>query len=298
MKLSDRISDFFVRLGATAKSTVKIALQSRRPTVSMAEGARKGEALIIMGNGPSLADVIATNARELASSRTMALNFAANAEEFTLLKPDFYLLADPHFFEGRGSDPNVGRMFSRFNTEVTWPMTLYVPTGHSAASLGIDNPNIRVENFNFVGAEGFGWFEDFAYSTGLAMPRPRNVLVPAIMTAIEAGFREIYLTGADHGWLTTLSVTDDNEVVSIQPHFYKDNDSEKKRVASVYRDVRLHEILLSFHLAFKSYHAISQYARKRGCSIFNSTPGSFIDAFERRGLPFTTSEGRNQASEG
>lgn len=117
------------------------------------------------------------------------------------------------------------------------------------------------------------------------MPRPRNVLVPAIMTAMRAGFKEIYLAGADHGWLTTLSVTDENEVVSIQPHFYKDNDSEQKRVASVYRDVRLHEILLSMHLAFKSYHRIEQYARRRGIDIFNATPGSFIDAFRRK-MPF------------
>lgn len=288
MKLSDRISAFITDLASTGKSIVKIALQSRRNTVSRQKKATEGAPLIIMGNGPSLADLIATNAEALAGSITMALNFAANAEEFTLLKPDFYLLADPHFFTGRDSDPNVGRMFSRFNTEVSWPMTLYVPAGHDARSLGITNPDITVENFNFVGAEGFVWFENIIYGAGLGMPRPRNVLVPAIMTAIRAGFREIYLTGADHGWLTTLSVTEENEVVSIQPHFYKDNDSEKKRVASVYRNIRLHDILLSFHLAFKSYHAVQRYALTRGCRIYNSTPGSFIDAFPRHPLPLTT----------
>lgn len=286
MKLSDRISDFTTDLGATAKSLVKMALQSRHNTVSRQKAADEGKPLIIMGNGPSLADLISTDTEALARSVTMALNFAANADEFTMIKPDFYLLADPHFFAGRESDPNVGRMFGRFNTAVDWPMTLYVPTGHSAASLGITNPSVRVENFNFVGIEGFRCFENAAYNAGLGMPRPRNVLVPAIMTAIRAGFREIYLTGADHGWLTTLSVTEENEVVSIQPHFYKDNDSEKKRVASVYRDVRLHDILLSFHLAFKSYHAVERYARTKGCHIYNATPGSFIDAFERRKISF------------
>ncbi|MEZ3561432.1 hypothetical protein [uncultured Duncaniella sp.] len=292
MKFSDRLSLFGSQAASSAKSLIKVALQSHGAHISKAKSAADGKALIIMGNGPSLADVIARHGRELSQAVTMALNFAANAEEFKSLRPDFYLMADPHFFTGRADDPNVERLYSRLNTIVDWPMTLYVPSGHSSKSLGLDNGHIIVETFNFVGAEGFGWLTDYLYSHGLAMPRPRNVLIPAIMTAMLAGFSEIYLTGADHGWLNTLSVTDNNEVVSIQPHFYKDNAEEKKRVASVYRDVRLHDILLSFHLAFKSYHALEAYARDRGCRIYNSTPGSFIDAFERHKLPFEISDGR------
>ncbi|WP_438589345.1 hypothetical protein [Duncaniella dubosii] len=34
-----------------------------------------------------------------------------------------------------------------------------------------------METFQFVGAEGFGWLTDYLYSHGLAMPRPRNVLI-------------------------------------------------------------------------------------------------------------------------
>ncbi len=40
------------------------------------------------GQGPSLADVIARHGRELSQAVTMALNFAANAEEFKSLRPD------------------------------------------------------------------------------------------------------------------------------------------------------------------------------------------------------------------
>lgn len=286
MKLSDRLSDFLVQAGSSAKSLIKVALQSRPIRRNISEAARQGKPLIIMGNGPSLSTVIAESATDLAGSVTMALNFAANAPEFTLLRPDFYLMADPHFFEGRKTDPNVEKLFTRFNADVDWSMTLFVPRGQSASTLGITNDNIRVENFNFVGAEGFPALERRLYDSGLAMPRPRNVLVPAIMTGIRAGFKEIYLIGADHGWLSTLSVSEENEVVSIQPHFYKDNAEEKQRVASVYRNVKLHEILLSFHLAFRSYHRLEDYARKKGCHVYNSTPGSFIDAFERRPLPF------------
>lgn len=274
--MTDNLAD---RLGRSLKSLVKIALKGRRPSVTKAD--RGDRRLIIMGNGPSLATNIAEDLELLQRSDTMAVNFAANAPEFESLRPDYYLLADPHFFSAHGTDQNVDRMFDRINTLVTWPMTLYVPVGSRPH---VSNPNVRVERFNMLGVEGFPALERMAYDRGLGMPRPRNVLIPAIMTGILAGYRHIDILGADHSWLRTLSVSDDNTVVSVQPHFYKDNDEEKERVTAVYRDVRLHDILLSFHIAFRSYHAIERYARARGVEICNCTPGSYIDAFKRKTL--------------
>ena len=74
-------------------------------------------------------------------------------------------------------------------------------------------------------------------------------------------------------------------MVSVQPHFYKDNEAEHERVKSVYRDIRLHEIIYSFYVAFKAYFAVERFARRCGAVIYNSTPGSFIDAFPRREIP-------------
>ncbi len=278
--LSDKTAEFSSELGASIKSVVKMVAQSRRCTVKPV--AKAGERLIIMGNGPSLADNIRNDRDKLSQDKTLAVNFAANADEFTELKPNFYLLADPHFFIGWESDPNVGRLFKRFNDAVDWDMTLFVPVNRPSSSLDITNPHIKVEHFNLVGIEGFQWFTSAAYSAGLGMPRPRNVLVPAIMLGILMGFKDIYIIGADHSWIKTLDVNENNEVVSIQPHFYKDNNEEHSRVASVYKNVRLHEILMSFHVAFKAYHQIAAYASAKGVNIYNSTPASYIDAFPRR----------------
>lgn len=286
MKMTDHISRFGTDLGASIKSLVKVAILGRRPSVSKAPDALQGEPLIILGNGPSLRTLLDEKTDLLKKARTMAVNFAANADEFSDIRPDFYLLADPHFFDARESDPNVKKMFNRFNSLVDWPMTLYIPATQKTDHLGLSNPLITVERFNFIGAEGFRCLEYYLYNSGMAMPRPRNVLVPALMTAILAGFKEIYLTGADHGWLSTLGVTEENEVVNFQSHFYKDNVDEHSRVAAVYRNVRLHEVLLSFYLAFRSYHQVEAYAKEKGVRIYNSTPGSFIDAFQRRALPF------------
>ncbi|MDE5874760.1 MAG: hypothetical protein K2H15_03860, partial [Muribaculaceae bacterium] len=103
-----------------------------------------------------------------------------------------------------------------------------------------------------------------------------------IMSAIREGFGRIYLCGADHTWTQTLSVDDENFVVSVQPHFYEDNDKERERVRRAYAGLHLHDVLGSMTIAFRSYWAVKAYAESIGVKIINATPGSMIDAFERR----------------
>lgn len=104
------------------------------------------------------------------------------------------------------------------------------------------------------------------------------------MCGIYAGYNEIYVTGADHSWMETLRVNDNNNVVSVQPHFYADSKAELKRSETEYKGYRLHDILQSFYIAFRSYHTLRRYADRKGINIYNSTPGSYIDAFQRKNL--------------
>ncbi|MCM1520029.1 MAG: DUF115 domain-containing protein [Lachnoclostridium sp.] len=275
---SDKISDIISQAGSTLKSLVKIAVSSRGSDISKCR--QEGDRIIIMGNGPSLAETIESHHELMKTVPLMAVNFAANTSEFFALKPRYYILADPHFF--KSEDKNVKLLLQNL-ANVDWKMTLIIPSrARIAPDLGA---NVEIRRFNMVSAEGFDWFEDKVYSSGLAMPRPRNVLIPAIMTSISMGYKKIYIVGADHSWTRTLSVNERNEVVSIQPHFYAESKEESERVTAVYRDVKLHEIINSFYVAFKAYHRIERFARRKGVTIYNSTPGSFIDAFERRPLP-------------
>ncbi|MDE6423667.1 MAG: hypothetical protein K2K95_09670, partial [Muribaculaceae bacterium] len=163
-------------------------------------------------------------------------------------------------------------------------MTLWVPAKmlHFAKALVIGNDNITLKTFNLTPLEGNKALVHLLIDAGLGMPRPRNVMIPAIMSAIREGYRKIWLCGADHTWTRTLSVDDENFVVSIQPHFYEDNDKEHQRVRAAYAGLRLHDVLGSMTVAFRSYWDIADYAKSRGIEIINATPGSMIDAFPRR----------------
>lgn len=281
----DRLSEFASRLWQTVLSVIKIILQSKwnisLPHISNDTPSE----LVILGNGPSLNDTIANSSAFLHERPLLAVNFAACAELFMELRPRYYVLADPHFFFAF-DQPNVAKLWDVLSHSVDWELTLLVPAKFREAVTGITdlskNTSVNTTFYNSTPIEGFKWIENLAYSSGLGMPRPRNVLIPSLMLALGMGYKTIYLAGADHSWTRTLSVDDDNNVVSIQPHFYKEDEKEVKRVNTEYMHYPLHQIMYSFYVAFRSYFTIERYARHIHATIYNITPGSFIDAFTRK----------------
>ncbi len=280
MKKTDGIKCAVGVFADSMASLLKVALMSRKPS---AASSKEGATIIIMGNGPSLRDAIDNHGDALAANDLFSVNFAPLTQDFFNLKPDIHLLADGLFFQTERQG-NVEEMWSALR-RVGWDMILYVPAQQrKSRDLKTLPKNIEVRYFNLTPASGWKWLMRLLYGAGLAMPRPRNVLVPSLMTAIREGYSRILLTGADHSWSKTLWVTDNNRVVSVQPHFYRDNEKERDRVESLYKDIHLHQIYESFAIAFRSYFAVREYADSRGVEILNATPGSFIDAFPRTNL--------------
>lgn len=273
----------FSDLAGALGSVAKAAVRSRRPF--RAGNPRSGR-IVVLANGPSLRTVLDNDLDRVVNETSLAVNFAANAPEYHVLKPDYYVLADPHFFTGIQSDENVKRLWENIR-KTDWPMTVFLPIQHRRIIRCFFNDsgrlpeNIGIKWFNLTPAEGWGPVVHALYKSGYATPRPRNVLIASLMVALREGFRDIVIIGADHTWLRTLGVDEKNRVVSVQPHFYKDNEKEKERVSREYEGYHLHDILESMTIAFRSYHQIADYARKIGARIVNATPGSFIDAFPR-----------------
>lgn len=285
MQFLNKLSVFLRNTSASVATLIKVALMSRRPSPRGSHC--QNDRIVVLGNGPSLNTTLSQSREFISSYPLMAVNFAANTDLFFEICPKYYVLADPHFFTGNDIDANVKRLWDNF-ASITWPMTLFVPCCKSKCHKIIDlsaNKNIIVKYFNLTPAGGFTLLRHMLFRHGLAMPRPRNVLIPALMLALREGFGKIYVAGADHSWTKTLGVDDNNHVVSIQPHFYNDTASEHKRVATEYAGYHLHDILNSLYIAFKSYFDIADYAINQNAEIINITPESFIDAFPRMKPP-------------
>lgn len=264
----------------TLASFVKIPLMSGRPSPRSSE---VRDTIIIMGNGPSLRDAIDSERDVLMAFPRLAVNFSALTPDFRELRPDYYILADIAFFAAKKTG-NVPKLWESLRS-VDWPMTLFLPAkARKMPEVRSLPDNISVRWYNLTPAEGFTPVMRRLYDSGYAMPRPRNVLIPAIMSAMREGFRRIVLIGADHNWARTLWVTDRNKVVSVQPHFYKDDDEELRRAEEIFSNVRLHEVYENYAIAFRSYFKVKDYSDSRGVEILNATPGSFIDALPRMRL--------------
>ncbi len=292
MAFIDKIQRCLHGAGSTLEGLAKIALWSR-PASALPEGLKNPDELVIIANGPSLARTVADHKHFLADKTLMAVNFCATSPMFADLKPELYIIADPLFWL---VEEKCTRLFGSMAAATTWPMHLFMPVKARGKAdwqqIIQSNSNITVHWYNTTPLEGFEAFTDFTYSHGLGMPRPHNVLIPAIATALRMPFRTIYLAGADHSWLPEIRVTDSNEVLMHQKHFYDKNTSHADTVKREdLSEARLHIILYHMHVAFKAYHILERYARKMGKRIINITPGSYIDAFERMHIPAGGADG-------
>lgn len=285
MSTSDKIQKWAGNLEQTFLSLIKIALKSKK-TSPLPHGLKNADELVILANGPSLNSTVERNRAFLDSRTLLAVNFCATSPMFTELKPELYLIADPLFWI---VDEKREALFGALAQKTDWSLHLFMPARSKVdkkwQQIIESNPNITVHIYNTTPIEGFASFTNFIYRKGIGMPRPHNVLIPSIATALRMPFKKIYLAGADHSWLPEITVTENNEVLMHQKHFYDKGVSKADTVKQEnLSTARLHTILYHMHVAFKAYFTLRDFAVKLGKKIINITPGSYIDAFERMTL--------------
>jgi hypothetical protein len=285
---------FLLNLYLTLKSIVKILLGSKLFRSARLGKEKRGNKIIILGNGPSLNDTLRKSQQAIRKEDLLCVNAFSLAKEYTELQPRYYVIADPQFWRSNpieGVNDYCDSIINAVVEKTTWPLTLFAPydacrylhKGHVLFS----NLNIKIIFYNKTTVRGFNWFSHFCYKRQLGMPRPQNVLVPSIMLALNMGYKEVYITGADHSWHETLEVNNENILCIKQFHFYeKDETIELKPIRDVFtgRQFFIHQQFESLVITFKNYHIIEHYAKSIGIKIYNASAKSFIDAFERKML--------------
>ncbi len=251
----------------------------------------KNKSVIILANGPSLSKSLPSLTPKKNLDYICVNNFT-NTEDFVRLKPKHYVVVSEQFYNvGNSIKENNHResMIESLINKTTWPLVFHCPVSAKKHSAFIDrikkNKLISINYFNTTPIEGFKWFKILAFRLGLGSPRPHNVLIPSLLIAINTGFKKVILIGADHSWLKDISVNDNNEALVNQKHFYDANTSKPEIMRNKgVQPRKLHEILQKFVYSFSSYFDLREFATSRNVDIYNATPNSFIDAFERKDL--------------
>lgn len=256
-----------------------------------APGMNPSRRMAILGNGPSLREQLPRliAQREWEKADMLAVNFFALSDEFSVIKPAYYVISDPMFFRAAGRGERVETLYKALSERVTWPMTLYVQYYNPehfdyAAAIG-HNPNIRIVRFHSTVFHGFRSVEFWCYRHGLGSGNFGTVVQNGEFIGILLGYKQIDLYGVDHTLLEGLMVDEKNRLCRIKSHYY---DTEQATAEPIYvnatnppRPYTMHSYLAETAELFRGHEVLSDWAREQGVRIVNRTEGSMIDAYER-----------------
>lgn len=288
MKTLKHIQEFIRALFSSFMSLFKTLISSR-PVSKLPS--KLNDSCVILGNGPSLETSIQAAKQTLSKSDLICVNFFPLTHLFEELKPRFFVACDSVFWDKRVSQDLVQRseqMFDRINEKVDWEFYLFMP--RTAKNKGdwqkriAANKNITIVYYNLTPIEGIPAISYLLFKLKMGIPRPHNVLIPSLFHGINLTYSNIYLLGAEHSWLNEITVDQNNNVFVGHRHFYKEQQTNPQIKKNYQENMLLHEVLHTFMTAFKGYHDLQAYSETKEVKIYNSTPGSFIDAFERKEL--------------
>lgn len=270
-------------VGNTLFSLLRILLFSRL-RLALPPREAKGRELIILGNGPSFKELIEEHRDFWTNRSCLMVNFSGCSDWFEVVRPRYYLVADPLFWEDA---EKCERLFGALAEKCSWPMALFMPVKafklRRWQELVADNPHLTIYPHNTVPVEGCTSFTHYAYAKGWGVPRPHNVLIPSIAVGVRMGFEQIYLAGAEHSWVHDVGISEENRVVMNFRHFYDQGKPDAREMAQ-YAEVPFYQFLYHQYVVFRAYFQLRDFAGVMKCRIRNITPGSFIDAFERQKL--------------
>ncbi len=291
IRIIDAVRDTFDTLLFFAAMAVKEDFRNHVARAGTAADMNPSRRLAVLGNGPSLRDELPRliARREWERTDMMAVNFFALGDEFTIVRPQYYVLSDPQFFRRAGRSERVENLYRALGERVNWPMTLYVQYYNPErfdyrAAVGA-NPNIRIVPFHTLVFRGLRSVEFWCYRHGLGSGNFGTVVQNGEFIGLLLGYRQIDLYGVDHTLLDGLTVDDRNRLCRTQSHYY---DSAPAAPEPIFvnatdppRPYTMHTYLAETAELFRGHEVLRDYARSIGARIVNRTRGSMIDAYER-----------------
>ena len=256
---------------------------------------RKGDKMIVIGNGPSLNKTIEKYLDVLQNTECMMVNEACITPLFELLTPIAYLLVDPVYFKEEGTTDFSSirdSVIEALVSKTKWPMMVIMPHQAKQSSFAnriSKNPNIRVLHYEdtWRNQEEVSKFE--AWDKNMVCPPSQTVLNTAIWLSIYWGYRVTYIVGADTSFIQDIYVGQkDNLLYTVDSHFYKNEDvydsKEEPEQHGRPFNMDMEELLKAVHTMFADYKELRKYADWKGVKVYNASEYSMIDCFERKKL--------------
>ena len=250
--------------------------------------------VVILANGPSLSDTLKDSAfwNFVKNKDVICVNSFPMTEYFFKVKPKYLVYMDPGYWckQPITLEKKLIKDTIKNIKKADWNIYIILPNTAKEWNWFInvveekDNIKFIYLNISDSSKQGVGKFID--YKENIAMPSPQNVLVACIYCAINIGYKNIYIFGADHTWHLALVVGDDNSVCIQDKHFY--DGKEKIEMTPMYKDptgkdpFTMKQLMRAYMIVYEKYEILEEYSKFMGCQIYNMSKVSYIDAFERK----------------
>ena len=275
------------QLFKTVMSLKRVALHSRY-RVSIPKVKSNNLPCLIFGNGPSLDSDICDKINLVQNLDVFCVGRFAESELFRLVKPKFYVFADPMWWAHQPSEKTAeirNRLFNHIAKDTDWKMTLCAPfeAANYLKNIFLSSPNINFLFYNNVPLWGSDPVIHTLYDYDLGMVPAQNVLVTSLFLAIRVGYKKIVVLGADHSWHETLALDEKNRVCLRDCHFY-DKDASMRPFTIDGSDEKIFRMDNLFHALarmFQGYWKIADYAKRWNVEVINASSVTYIDAFNR-----------------
>ena len=244
------------------------------------------ETCYVLGNGPSLAVSLKNSKIENQKNIFVVNNFVLS-EHYCLLKPKYYVFADPGYWDDTSHFEEYLKsqaILQKIANETNWEINIIAPISAEKCfrkHFSTKN-NFKLYFVNKYCIDSKHKFVYFLYENYYTCPCFQNVIVLVTFLALNFGFKEINLLGVEHSWTENIRVNKENQVCLSDKHFYEIEAKLSpwiKLDGSVYK---MSEILTDLSKMFRGYYYLKYYAKYKKAIIYNCTPNSYIDAFERK----------------
>lgn len=249
----------------------------------------------VVVNGPSLKDVPLERLRT--HDTIVAGNHLAETDFYTSLQPTLYVLQDSYFWKQNLADTWIEKreaLYDALNQKTTWPVTLYVPHYADVEFLSkrLHNTYIFITPYHAghlkkLNSPSVSYLRKnrtlyFLWAHNICAPPPKNLVVGASYVCFLLGAKKIFIYGADMSFFKSIEVDQHTNRVGIyRTHFY---GSEFSYLYKNKKNTQLSTVSQELHFwsqVFYSFEVMDDFFRRNNTRVYNCSPTSYIDAFER-----------------
>lgn len=216
----------------------------------------KGERCFILGTGPSLNSLSDCQVDALHREIVFGANSLYKAEVVSTVVPKYYALLDNLYWTQWSH--TFAEIMERYRTNPPIFITDLRATdlAKKANPLG---RHIYVHSKKYPVKEMSAELDTNIYGA-------MNVISYSILAAIYMGFKEVYLLGCDYNAFCTAG----------KGHAYNDKSEVNQSNYNLGFYLKFYWITTEFH------YLIAKLAREKGVAVVNLTPGTLLDAYDRR----------------